>query len=124
VVKRDSQKEIEMIVAVRKGMLANSRDNPDVDRAADDIRKRLREYQDELPVEFILETLTQLGAAPSLLYDDNAHWTVGEDGTQNLIFDEDRDKQTTFDAAWLVEPNRWRRTIREAIRDHLAERED
>lgn len=78
-------------------------------------------HQEELPVETILETLASLGSAPSLLYDDDGHWTIGGDGTQPVMALEDRTKETTFDATWWVGPNRWKLSIREAIRDYLHE---
>lgn len=46
------------------------------------IRAFLRDNQSVLPVDEILETLTKLGASPSVIYDDNGHFTIGRDGWQ------------------------------------------
>ncbi len=115
------QEKIEALLVKRTALLELDTDDPVVDAMAREVTRLLSENESKLSVEFILESLTKLGGAPSLLYDDNAHWTVGGDGMQNLISDEDRSKETEFGGTWFVKPNRWRKTIREAIHDYLQE---
>jgi hypothetical protein len=95
-----------------------------VDRYAEQIFAGLKESQDTLPVEFIIESLTKLGHPPSILYDDNGHFTIGADGSQNLptIGDEHKTKETCFEGFWTVKPGGWKKTIREAVRAYLDER--
>ncbi len=112
--------KIQDYINERRALIAADGDEETVDAMAALIQAALRDHQESLPVEFILESLTSLGAAPSLIYDDNAHWTVGGDGHQSMIFDEDRSKETIFNAGWIVPPNRWRKSIREAVRDYLG----
>ena len=47
----------------------------------------------ELAVENILEGMTSIGAAPSLLYDDNGHFAMGGDGMQGLDLDFDKKRR-------------------------------
>lgn len=113
--------KIQSMIAQRSEILSFKPNDPEVNGLAERIHSLLEEAQESLPVEFILESLTRLGAAPSLLYDDDGHWTIGTDGTQPVMAFADRTKETTFDAVWWVQPNSWRKTIREAIRDYLAD---
>lgn len=93
--------------------------SPELNEITKQIKLLLSLGKDSLSVEFMLETIAGLGCAPSLLYDDNGHWTVGGDGLQNLISNDERDKETVFEASWIVGPNRWRRTIRQALYDYV-----
>jgi hypothetical protein len=120
-----TQQQVQQLVDERDNLLKTDRDNPRIDILADKIWIALNEYQDILPVDFIIESLTSLGAAPSILYDDNGHFTIGEDGIQNMptFGDEHKTKETTFDGTWFVKPGRWKPTIREAIKDYFEDRE-
>lgn len=99
-------------------------DDEKSDKLREDILDFIDKHRNALSLEAILEGLTSTGAAPSLLYDDNGHWTVGGDGSQNLptIGDEHKTKQTTFDGVWIVEAGRWKETVREAVNDYLDEK--
>lgn len=114
------QAYIQTIIDKRSAILKTNYESEEADRLRQLIRDLLFNHQEELTVEFILESLTRLGAAPSLLYDDDGHWTVGGDGMQAVMAFEDRSKETTFDASWWVGPGRWKQTIREALRDYLV----
>lgn len=59
-----------------------------------------------------LENITKDGACPGLIFDDNGHWAVAFDGSQNVPEGEGpQDIATSF---W-IEAAAWRPTIREAI---------
>ena len=96
-------------------------EEPDeINDLAEDIRKALQEGVEELECDFILESLTMLGDAPQLVYDDNGHWAVTGDGysavptTDSGKFD-GGESFTTF-----VEPGDWKDTIREAIKKYVC----
>ena len=99
-------------------------DAPDeqINRNAVAILSYLRANQSGLAVDEIIEALTHLGDAPSILYDDNGHFTIGGDGIQNLPTIEDgwATKRTTFEGTWSVEPGGWKCTIREALGAYLS----
>ena len=66
----------------------------------------------------LLEAKSQEGWCPCLLYDDNGHWAVAGDGTQNVPMDDSPcDIQTTF---W-VEKHQWKNSVREALEDFALE---
>ena len=69
--------------------------------------------------ESIIGSLTELGAAPTLLYDDDGHFAIGDEGTQNVLHDKPKDKETTFIASWWIKPNGWKDSIREALYFYL-----
>jgi hypothetical protein len=104
-------------IAARAAIYDANPHNPTVDKIAEEILHYLKENHATLPVEDIIETLTHLGGAPSILYDDNGHFTIGGDGIQNMpTFEDDwKIKETTFQGTWFVEPGGWKDTIREAL---------
>lgn len=67
-----------------------------------------------------LEQHAREGGCPALLNDDNGHWAVSGDGTQNLPSgDQPEDIWTSF----VVEAGKWYPSIREAIDAFIAEDE-
>lgn len=65
-----------------------------------------------------LERLVDKGACPGIVNDDNGHWAVSDEGTQNVVFGEHpEDVQTSF----FVEASKFRSSIREAIEVYLDE---
>lgn len=73
----------------------------------------------ELTVESVLEGMTSIGSAPSLLYDDNGNFAMGEDGMQNVTALEVKEKgdrdSLDFQGVWFLKKRDWKPTIREAI---------
>lgn len=130
---------IDQVIKERDGFIEQSRalrDNCDkegeyktlhikIDELSEHVWNQLNLNQDTLPVEFIIESLTSLGSAPSIIYDDNGHFTIGGDGTQNMPTIEDgwETKETEFSGCWWVKPGGWKRSIREALRDYFESRE-
>ena len=67
-----------------------------------------------------LEQAVANGACPGILNDDSGHWTVAEDGMQNISLDGGPfDCQTTF----FVEKGSWHTSLRGAIVAYLDERD-
>ena len=91
----------------------------EIDELEKEIRSAIDTHKDELPVDFILESLTHLGCAPQVVYDDNGHFAISSSGmspvpmTDSGKFDETEVFQT------IVEPEQWRDTIREALNHYL-----
>jgi hypothetical protein len=95
-----------------------------IDELAKQIYDLIRQHHSRLSVEAVIEGLTKLGAAPSILYDDNGHFYIGGDGHQNLptVGDDHLTKETTFEGCWYVEAGGWKKTIREALNSYLDKR--
>lgn len=120
--------QLHQLVSLRDSLLEEEdetkRDETQIDALAAEITQIITEHQDTLPVEVMLESLTKLGAAPSILYDDNGHFTIGGDGFQNLPDVELYETQeTVFGGEWMVPAGHWKPTIREALRVYLKDRE-
>jgi hypothetical protein len=117
--------DIAKMVKERNALLKSDNSDNKVDELSEQIWQTLREFQKDLPLEFIIESLTSLGAAPSVLYDDNGHFTIGEEGSQNMpTFEMDfEEKETAFVGDWIVKPGHWKRSIREALELYFESRE-
>lgn len=111
---------ISSILKERKDALKKE-DDETVDRLASIIYEIISRDRDELTFEQIIETLTKLGDAPTVLYDDNGYFAIGMMGTQNMP---DKDKyeteETVFEGGWLLKPGAWKRTMREALYFYLS----
>lgn len=83
------------------------------------IRRELNDKFDTLPVEFVLESLTHLGDAPNLLYDDNGLWAIVTDGTQPCVSGK---QKLEGDMTFWCEKKQWFATIRKAIKYYLKKK--
>lgn len=91
----------------------------EVDEFAKEIRESIDTHKDELPVDFILESLTMLGHAPQLVYDDNGHFAISGDGLSPVPMT-DSGKFEEFESFTThVEPEQWHDTIRGALNHYL-----
>jgi hypothetical protein len=110
-----TQEEIKKLIYTRECMLGHDYEN-EAEKVRDEIYAALKAGVNELPVEFILETLDGLGRAPSLINDDHGHWAVAGDGKQNVMDPRKYEKEeTTFAGEHWFTPGSWKKTIREAI---------
>jgi len=89
----------------------------EIDDLSEQIWNNLRDHQDVLPVEFVIESMTRLGHAPNILYDDNGNFAICDDGYQS-ISDEIIDQEMAF----FVKKERWFPTIRLALNYYLNEK--
>lgn len=69
-------------------------------------------------VDFILEVLTQFGAAPCLVYDDNGMFAVSGQGFQPVV---SGDQLIEGSLEVFVEKEMWKPSIREALKYYLSE---
>lgn len=88
----------------------------EIDDLGDEIRKLIESGVKTLDVDFVLETLTKLGDAPQLMYDDNGHFAFSEDCLAPVTFDKfDESVQFTV----FIEPDYWFDNIRDALEYYL-----
>ena len=78
------------------------------------IFKIFKQRPSEFECDFILETLTRFGVAPSLIYDDNGKWAVLSEGTQPVVSGDDV-FEGHIGMTFFCEREQWFSTIREAI---------
>lgn len=113
----------------QKGVhLCSDERSPEVEKKIDELALEIRTFitthQDDLGIDDIIEGLTMLGAAPSIIYDDNGHFMIGGDGMQNMPDSSVYDTQETeFSGTWFVPAGAWKPTIREAIKVYLEDKE-
>jgi len=91
----------------------------EIDEIAIEIRSLIDEHFDELPVDFIVETITKLGDAPQIVYDDNGHFAVSSSGLAPVPSTESGRFESTENFITFVEPEQWYDTIREALNHYL-----
>jgi hypothetical protein len=90
----------------------------EVDILGDRIYKMVKAKADQLPFDFIIETLASLGQAPNLLYDDNGHFCVTGDCFQSVSSgDEPNDTEINV----FIPKNKWKTTIKDALKDYFKE---
>lgn len=88
----------------------------EVDSMAKEVEKLLKEHFKELPVDFIIETLTHLGQAPNVMYDDNGYFAVSGDGLQEVVYGR---KKIEGGMTVIVNKKMWKKTIREALKYYM-----
>ena len=115
------KKHIEQWIAKRNDLINNDKDEVEVDRLEACIVKAIKENFYELECDFILESMTHLGAAPSVLYDDNGMWAVIGDGTQPALSENER-LEGLVHIGFFLERKDWHSTIRAALKHYLFER--
>lgn len=94
--------------------------NGKIDRLSNEILSKIKEHFNDLPFEFIMEQLANLGQCPNLLNDDNGHWAVTGDGYQNVVTG---DLPLNVETHFYVEAQYWKDTPREALELYLFEEE-
>ena len=93
----------------------------EIDLLADEIKDGLLRHRNELPVDFILESLTSLGDAPQVIYDDNGNWAISSSGMSPVVMSDSGKFEDTQSFTSFVEPEEWYDTIREALNHYLKE---
>jgi len=91
----------------------------EIDELAVEIRNLVNEHANDLPVDFIIESLTSLGDAPQVVYDDNGHFAVSGSGMAPVPTSESGKFEDTESLTTFVEPEQWHNTIREALNHYL-----
>lgn len=91
----------------------------EVDILAKEILDLLTANHEDLPIDFVIESLTQLGYDPSILYDDNGNFAISSGGMCSISI-EPADCSLSF----FVEKRFWKPTIREALKVYFEDEED
>lgn len=90
----------------------------EADKIQEKITKIFKDQTDDFPCDFILETMTRFGYAPSVIYDDNGMWMVTGDGAQPVVAEDDV-LEGNVNMMFFCERKQWFPTIREALVDYL-----
>lgn len=114
------QKELNELVDIRNKILEVDYEDKEADVLAEKIFNTIKENFDELPVDFIIETLTKLGQAPNVIYDDNGNFAVSGDGYQPVVVD---DEKISGGFTVFVEAEQWKETIRLALKHYINEQD-
>ena len=91
----------------------------EIDELGDKIRTLVNEGVDELPVDFILESVTMLGDAPQMIYDDNGHFAFTGSGMSPVPMTDSGKFESTETFTTFIGPDDWFDTIREALKHYL-----
>jgi len=111
-------KEIKDLISKRYLLLERNEDEecPEemkiIDNIALEVINKLFENRDNLPVDFILESLTDLGFSPCLIFDDDGHWAVDCNGISTV-------KSQGVSMINNVSEKLFKESIREAIKHFL-----
>jgi len=89
-----------------------------IDDLAEEILRYIKLYFENLPFDFIMDQLANLGQCPNLLNDDNGHWAVTSDGFQNVPKGGEPDDIETH---FYVEASEWKDTPKEALLHYLSQ---
>jgi hypothetical protein len=90
----------------------------EIDILGDRIYKMIKVKADQLPFDFIIETLTHLGQAPNLLYDDNGHFCVTGECYQSVSsVNEAVDTEINV----FISKHKWKNNIKDALKDYLQD---
>jgi len=84
-----------------------------IDVLGDSIFKMIKNHHANLDVDFIIETLTKLGHAPNIIYDDDGRFAVSGNGFM-AIHDGDMPYEHTI-ITIEIEKGQWFDNIREAL---------
>lgn len=108
--------EINELLENRLILLENDYEGKLADIIEENIRKAILNNFDNYPIDFIIETLTKFGEAPSIVYDDNGLFAVSSDGYNPVVTGKEKivGPMTIF-----VEKKMWKKTIREALLYYL-----
>ena len=112
------QTELSVMIGMRDKILDINYDDKEADVLEQKILTVIKTDFDELPIEFIIETLTKLGQGPNLVYDDNGNFAVSGNAFQPVVVDAEKIEGgiTVF-----VEAQQWKETIRLALKFYLDE---
>lgn len=112
------QEYISNRVKIRYDLFMKNPDDKQIDVLADEIVLMINENFYDLEVDFIIETLTKLGYAPNVIYDDNGLFAVSGDGYQPVVCG---DEKIDGSVIIYVTPDMWKKTIREALKKYLED---
>ena len=112
------QQEIAALVKKRKDLFKTTPKSKRINTMANQIMEKIDAHFNELEVDFILQTLTHLGHAPAVVFDDNGLWAVSGTGMNQVVTGRQRIEGAMH---IIVEKKYWHTTIRKALKYYLKE---
>ena len=91
-----------------------------IDKLGDEILQNLQRHFDDLEFDFILDELTKLGHATSLIYDDNGHFAISCVSFQSVSIEE---LPSDFEATMFIEAKHFADTPKEALKIYIFDTE-
>ncbi|MBS3146773.1 hypothetical protein J4471_03695 [Candidatus Woesearchaeota archaeon] len=79
------------------------------------ILQLLQKHQPNLHVDYVIESLTKLGFAPNILYDDNGHFAIVESYLQSLSNKSPENQYLAFQ----IQKDDWKNSIRTALTSYI-----
>lgn len=117
----DIKKLIEDLIDKRNEILDEDYES-DVDSQTYEIKKLIFENSKELSFDFIIESLTHLGFAPNIIYDDNGNFQISDSSFHEIPLTEDGGVgKLGGQMLTIVEPEKWFPTMREALNDYISD---
>ena len=115
-----SSDDIKKMLKARNAMLSAGKEKAaDIveSQIMDEFRRSLKKYD----VDFVIETLTKLGGAPNVIYDDNGMFAVTADGYTPAVCGKQR-----IEGAFslVVKKEQWFGTIRKALQHYINDKEE
>lgn len=117
----DIKKLIEGLIDSRNKILDEDYDN-DVNSETYEIKKIIFDNSKELSFDFIIESLTHLGFAPNIIYDDNGNFQISDSSYHEIPLTEDGNiDKLGGQMITIVEPEKWFPSMREALNDYISD---
>ena len=116
-----SKQDVIDLISERKNFFGDEEDegygkNPLIGEYARKILNKLKSEKDELEVDFIVESLTHLGYAPNIYYDDNGYFACSDDGIETFPLEEG---PQDIELHVCIGKGSWKETIRQAVYNYL-----
>ena len=108
---------IKTLLNERDRLYKKDSENKRIDEIQKEISTAIRNNFDEYEVDFIIETWSRFGSAPSLIYDDNGMFAATGDGFQQVVTGKDK-----IDGVFtvFVQKKQWKKTIRQALKQFIG----
>ena len=90
----------------------------EIDQLASEILSLIKLHINILPIDFIIESVTELGWSPSIIYDDNGNFAITGCGFQSISLEDKSDCELSF----FIKKENWFPTIREAIIHYFSKK--
>jgi hypothetical protein len=103
-------------IEIRYDIFKKNSNDERVDMMAEEIQLFIVNNFDNLEVDFMIESLTHLGDAPNIIYDDNGLFAVSSDGYQQVITGNEK---IGGEITVYVTKDMWKESIREALKFYL-----
>jgi hypothetical protein len=115
--KKLTQKDITNLIKERSRLLDKDYNDSKADLIQQHITASFKKYFKGYPCDFIIETLTEFGQAPNIIYDDNGLFAMSADGYQPVVTGDEKLEGELM--VFVMKKDMWKPTIREALWHYL-----